>query len=531
MASITSFEELGVDRRILKSVDEMGFEEPTPIQVQTIPAVLDGRDLIGQAQTGTGKTAAFAIPLLMRIRAEQLLPQILVMTPTRELAIQVAEEFARIGKYTGTRVLPVYGGQNIGRQIKAMERGIDVVVGTPGRVLDHLSRKTLKLDQLQAAVLDEADEMLDMGFIEDIENILSATPLERQTLLFSATIPGPIVRLAQKYMRNPARVSINPQFVAAPDIWQRYYDLRNQDQLEVLCRILDAEAIERAIIFCRTKKGVNELSHALYSRGYPVDHIHGDLDQNQRNRVMKGFRDGEIDLLVATDVAARGIDVQNISHVVNYDCPQDPESYVHRIGRTGRAGRTGTAITLVHPREVPLLRTIQRLVKVRIERRPIPSPSDVADRQLEIWRQRLLDAMATGNLAPYREVIEGLADDYDPSEVAAAALKLLVKDRTAAVEGYRAPDQGDYFGDTGAEEGMVRFFLNIGRKQGITPADIVRSIAEQADISGGVIGAINIYDNFTFVEVPREVAHQVYQAMRKATIKGCNINLEPARPR
>jgi ATP-dependent RNA helicase DeaD len=528
----TDFSDLNISPEILRAVDDMGFEEPSPIQLQTIPTVMNGKDLVGQAQTGTGKTAAFAIPLLMRMQPRRGWPQILVMVPTRELAIQVAEEFNRIGKHTNTRVLPVYGGQNIIRQIKALQRGVDVIVGTPGRMLDHLSRKTLRLDHLQSIVLDEADEMLDMGFIGDIESILAATPSERQTLLFSATIPSPVVRLARKYMNNPARVSINPEHVTAPDIWQGYYDLRNQNKLEVLCRILDAEIIEKAIIFCRTKRGVSELFQALHSRGYLADQLHGDLDQNQRNRAMGSFRDGDTDLLVATDVAARGIDVQNISHVINYDCPQDPESYVHRIGRTGRAGRTGVAITLVHPKELPLLRTIQRLVKVRIERRPIPSPADVADRQMEIRQQHLLEALAAGNLAPYRNIIEKLSEDYDPTEVAAAALKLLVKDsRTSSPPSRSSADREERFGDTGAEDGMVRFFLNIGRKQSITPADIVRSVAEQAVISGGVIGAIDIYENFSFVEVPEEVAHQVFHAMRKSTIKGWNVNLEPARPR
>jgi len=525
-----SFADLGVSPEILRAVDDMGFEEPSPIQLQTIPQLLDGRDLVGQAQTGTGKTAAFAIPLLMRLQARRGWPQVLVMTPTRELAIQVAEEFARVGRYTNTRVLPVYGGQSIGRQIKTLQRGVDVVVGTPGRVLDHLNRKTLRLEQLQAVVLDEADEMLDMGFIDDIESILNATPPSRQTLLFSATIPGPIARLAEKYMRAPVHVSINPEYVAAPDIWQVYYELRNVDHLEALCRILDAEAVERAIIFCRTKRRVDELAEALRSRGYSADHIHGDLEQNQRHRVMGAFREGEIDLLVATDVAARGIDVQNISHVINYDCPQDPESYVHRIGRTGRAGRTGTAITLVHPKELPLLRTIQRLVKVRIERHPIPSLADVVDRRMEIWRQRLLEALGTGNLTPYRTLVQELSGEYDPMEVAAAALKLLARDQGTAGPDVRPP-RAEKFGGTGAEEGMVRFFMNIGRNQGVTPADIVRGVAEQARIPGGVIGAIDIYDNFTFLEVPEEVAHQVAAAMRNAAIKGWNVNLEPARPR
>ncbi len=524
------FSQLDLDPKILQAIDDLGFEEPSPVQVKTIPPVLAGDDVISQAQTGTGKTGAFAIPLLMKIESHTADPQVLVMTPTRELAIQVAEEFARIGKYTKTRVLPIYGGQNIGRQIRGLERGVDIAVGTPGRVLDHISRGTLKLNKIKAVVLDEADEMLDMGFINDIESILSATPKDRQMLLFSATIPRPIARLSQKYMVNPTRVSIDPEQVTAPDIEQMYYDVKYQDKLEVLCRILDTQDVESAIIFCRTKKNVNDLSNALNSRGYAVGHIHGDLDQHQRSRVMKSFRDGHLDLLVATDVAARGIDVQNISHVINYDCPQDPESYVHRIGRTGRAGRKGVAITLIQPMEIPLLRTIQRLVKVRIERKPIPSPVDVTEKQVALWQQHLIDTIATDNLTSYRESIESLTQEYHPSEIAAAALKLLVKS-TRAVSGTPAAEKTNTFGDTGAEAGMVRFFINVGRKQGITPADIVRSVAEESDISGSVIGAINIFDSFTFVEVPEENAQAVFQNLPRGTIKGFKINIEPARPR
>jgi ATP-dependent RNA helicase DeaD len=530
-----NFTDLGISEGILKAIDDMGFEEPSPIQKETIPVAMKGGDLIGQAQTGTGKTVAFAIPLLMALKPNQVLPQVLVMTPTRELAIQVAEEFTRVAKYTHSRVLPIYGGQNIGRQIKALQRGVDVVVGTPGRVLDHLGRKTLKLGQLQAVVLDEADEMLDMGFIEDIEAILATTPEDRQTMLFSATIPASIARLAAKYMEHPKHIEINPEYIAAPDIKQVYYELRSHDRFDVLCRIIDAEAVERAIIFCRTKRGVDELAEALQTRGYQAEAIHGDMEQNQRQRVMKNFKDGDIDLLVATDVAARGIDVQNVSHVINYDCPQDPESYVHRIGRTGRAGHTGTAITLVHPKELSLLKTIQRTVKVRIERRQVPSQEDVAERQREIFKGRLTDAIDTGNLGSYRAMVEELADEFDTLEIAAAAIKLLAGNTLSvdmsAPRGDKPDQEEEVFHDTGAEEGMVRFFMNAGRKNGISPADVVRNIAEQADIPGRVIGVIDIYEDFTFVEVPEEVAKQVSRAMRKTIIKGSPVNLEPARPR
>jgi ATP-dependent RNA helicase DeaD len=424
------------------------------------------------------------------------------------------------------RVLPVYGGQPIQRQIYALRKGIDVAVGTPGRLLDHLRRGTLRLDELRFVVLDEADEMLNMGFIEDIEAILQLTPADRQTLLFSATIPGPIARLAGRYMQNPVRISIQPDHVTAPDIAQVYYEARPHERFEVLCRILDSESVERAIVFCRTKRGVDELTDHLKARGYLAEALHGDLDQRQRNRVMMAFRQGSTDLLIATDVAARGLDVENVTHVINYDLPPDAESYVHRIGRTGRAGRSGTAMTLIHPRENRLLRSIERTLGVRVTRRPVPTVADVAERQRETWREKLEATLKEANLTPLRCIIEELVEEYDSIDVGAAALKLLM-DQTAERPS-PAADVG--FGDTGAEAGMVRFFTNIGRRQGIGPADIVRTVAESAGIPGGVIGRIDIYDDFTFVEVPEDTAAAVAEAMRRSRIRGRTVNLEPARP-
>lgn len=520
----TGFSQINIDERILRAIREMGFEEPSPIQTQAIPPMLDGLDLIGQAQTGTGKTAAFCIPILQRLSGQAGSPRALVLTPTRELAIQVAEELSRIGRYTPVRVLPVYGGQHMGRQIKAIMNGVDVVIGTPGRLLDHIRRGTLRFNDLRVVVLDEADEMLNMGFIEDIESILQVTPTNRQTLLFSATMPEAIVRLAKRYMRNPVRIAVQPEQVTAPDIEQVYYEVRSHERFEVLCRILDSEDIARAIVFCRTKRGVDELTEQLRARGFLAEALHGDLDQRQRMRVMQAFKQGDLDLMIATDVAARGVDIENVTHVINYDIPTDPESYVHRIGRTGRAGKSGTAMTLVHPKETRALKAMERVINTHIKRRPVPTVADVAGRQREIWREKLEKALQEANLAPYRGVIEELVEEYDSVDVGAAALKLLMD----LPETDTAP-QAD-FGETGAEAGMVRFFINIGRKQGIKPADIVRSIAGGADIPGGVIGKIDIYENFTFVEVPKDDANIVANVMGKLHIRGLSANIEPARP-
>ncbi|MCL6593934.1 MAG: DEAD/DEAH box helicase, partial [Alicyclobacillus sp.] len=389
---MTTFLDFGLSKRVQQAIDDMGYEEPSPIQAACIPLVLEGRDVIGQAQTGTGKTAAFGIPLIEKASPEPRV-QALVLTPTRELAIQVAGEFRKIGKYKRVRTLPIYGGQSIGHQIRAIQQGIQIVIGTPGRVLDHIRRGTLQLSSVRTVVLDEADEMLDMGFIEDIEAILQETPDDRQTLLFSATFPDEVKRLAVRYMRSPEHVTVNRGEVTVPLIDQVYYKVLERNKLDSLCRIIDSEEVQLGIVFCRTKRGVDELTEALIARGYLVDGLHGDLSQAQRDRVMKRFRSGEIELLVATDVAARGLDVENVTHVINYDVPQDPESYVHRIGRTGRAGKRGLAITLVTPREFKLLKQIQRETKAQILMREVPTLADVAERQAEIWRNRLIEAI------------------------------------------------------------------------------------------------------------------------------------------
>jgi ATP-dependent RNA helicase DeaD len=522
---MTSFQEFELSRRLQQAIDDMGFEEPSPIQAACIPLILAGRDVIGQAQTGTGKTAAFGVPLVEGVTPEARV-QALVLTPTRELAIQVAGEFRKIGKYKRVRTLPIYGGQSIGHQIRTLQQGVQIVIGTPGRVLDHIRRGTLKLSSIRTLVLDEADEMLDMGFIDDIESILRQTPDERQTMLFSATFTNEIKRLAVRYMKSPEHVTINRGEITVPLIDQVYYKVLERNKLESLCRIIDSEEVQLGILFCRTKRGVDELVEALLARGYMVDGLHGDLSQAQRDRVMKKFRTNEIELLVATDVAARGIDVDNVTHVVNYDIPQDPESYVHRIGRTGRAGKRGLAITLVTPREFKLLKQIERETKAKLVVREVPSLADVAEKQAETWRNRIIEAIQGGGLAHYRAILGNVIDEHDPVDIACAALKL------ASAGELETQDVADYdFGETGATAGMVRFFVNVGRSAKIGPADIVRAISEEAGVPGQVVGKIDIFDRFSFVEIEEDSAPFVYEALRQSRINGARVNMEPAKPR
>lgn len=518
------FGALELDRKIVTALTDMGFEEPSPIQSQTIPLVLEGKDVIGQAQTGTGKTAAFGIPVIQRIQPEQRGLQALIMTPTRELAIQVSEELSKIGRLKRLKTLPVYGGQPIDRQIRALRSGVQVVIGTPGRLLDHIRRQTIKLDHIRFLVLDEADEMLDMGFVEDMEEIMRHLPEERQTLLFSATMPASIRNLSKRYMKDPATVTISRENLTVPLIDQYYYETK--DKLDGLCLVLDAEVSGKLIVFCRTKKGVDELASSLESRGYMADGLHGDLSQNQRDRVMKRFREGKSDILVATDVAARGLDIDNITHVVNYDIPQDPESYVHRIGRTGRAGNKGVAMTFITPREYRQLKLIERTAKTKIQRKQLPSPASVLERQREVIQSRMYAVLEQDRFHDYKTIVTALMEDYSAEDIAAAALKLMQ-------EGVKATEQEEKpsFGNTGGRPGMIRLFLNIGRIQRITPEDIVRSFAAEADIPGNVIGLINIYDKFTFVEIPEDIAEKVIAVMHRNTIKGYKVSVEPARGR
>lgn len=523
---MTTFNDFQLDNAIRQAIFDMGFEEPSPIQESCIPLIMEGKDVIGQAQTGTGKTAAFGIPLLQKVKPADRRVQAIVLTPTRELAIQVSSELRKIAIYKKIRTLPIYGGQSIGHQIRALKQGVQVVIGTPGRVLDHLRRKTLHLQDVHMLVLDEADEMLDMGFIEDIEEILSHTNKDRQTLLFSATMPPPIRRLASKYMNKPDEVAINRKEVAAPSIEQVFYKVFERTKLDSLCRILDSEDVELGIIFCRTKRGVDELTEALQARGYLADGLHGDLTQVQRDKVMKDFRDSTIEILVATDVAARGIDVSNVTHVINYDIPQDPESYVHRIGRTGRAGRKGIAMTLVTPREMKQLSTIEKVSKSKLVARNLPTMEDVADRLQAQWKEELITLLSkeSTQAALFQEIVSDLSNEYTVEKIAVAALQIAFGREEAEEETYD-------FGETGASKGMVRFFMNVGKNINIQPDRLGQEIANLAGIPVKSVGRIDVFDRFSFIEVPQEAAPFVYEALRHARINGAKVILEPAKPR
>lgn len=423
-----NFGDLGLSRPVIQSISNMGFEEPTPIQEQTIPVAMTGRDLIGQAHTGTGKTAAFGIPLVEKIGVELDQIQAIVLTPTRELAVQVAEELNKVGQYKGIRTLPIYGGQDINRQIRALSKKPHIIVGTPGRLMDHMRRRTLRLHQIEMVVIDEADEMLNMGFIEDIETILREIPKERQTLLFSATIPRPIQMLAQQFMKDPAMISIRSKEVTVPNTEQYYMEVQEKQKFDVLCRMLDIQSPALAIIFGRTKRRVDELSEGLNKRGYSVEGIHGDLTQSKRDSVMRQFREGIIEILVATDVAARGLDISGVTHVYNFDIPQDPESYVHRIGRTGRVGQAGQAITFVTPREIDHLHAIENMTNKRIMRKPIPTINEAVVGQQRLTIDKLLQVIETEDTRQYKGLAEELLEDNDSVILLSAALKMLTKE-------------------------------------------------------------------------------------------------------
>ena len=524
------FEDLGLDTRILRAITEMGFEEPSPIQAKAIPEVMSGRDVIGQAQTGTGKTAAFGIPLLQKIDPKNRKLQAIVLCPTRELAIQVADEIRRLCKFMhGIKVLPVYGGQDISIQIRSLKGGVQLVIGTPGRVMDHLRRHTLKFDELHTIVLDEADEMLNMGFREDIETILKDAPQERQTILFSATMPQPILDITRNYQKDAVMVRVVKKELTVKNIDQYYYEVKQKNKEEVLSRLIDMYNPKLSLVFCNTKKRVDELTEALKGRGYFAEGLHGDLKQSQRDRVMKGFRTGKTEILIATDVAARGIDVDDVEAVFNYDLPQDDEFYVHRIGRTGRAGRVGKAFTFVVGREVYKLKDIQRYCKTKIYAQPVPSLNDVTAIRLEKVMEEIEEIIKNENLRSMMRVIERQIneEDYTAMDIAAAFLKKYMGE----FEQNTLPKREDDFGDTGAEEGMVRLFINIGKKQKVRPGDILGAVAGESGIPGKLVGTIDMYDKYTFVEVPRENAADVLRAMKNTKIKGKSINVEPANGR
>ncbi|HEX2035182.1 MAG TPA: DEAD/DEAH box helicase [Chloroflexota bacterium] len=590
---------------VIRAVEELGYEAPTPVQHATIRLLMDGRDLIAQAQTGTGKTAAYGIPMVERVDVTAKKVQCLVLTPTRELAIQVAEALHQLGKYRGgrgVRVLPVYGGQPIERQLRALREGVHVVVGTPGRLLDHLRRRTVNLKAVELAAIDEADEMLDLGFLEDVEAILAALARPAATLegdeggaeaettaetegaaedvedsestegagarerpqlaMFSATIPAPVAALARRFLHEPARVAIEPEQVTVPQITQIAYDVGRMDKVDALGRILDAETPGSALVFCATRRMVDDVAERLSVRGYRAAALHGDMAQAERERVLRRFRNGQIEVLVATDVAARGLDIEGITHVINFDVPWDPESYVHRIGRTGRAGRAGDAITLVAPRDYRLLRPIEQLLRRRIERKRLPSLGDVAMRRREATKEAVAAAIGSGGLDGYLDLAGELGERFDLVEVAAASLRLWDEARrsgaagptlasalhaaaTEATEAQSTPPPTPSLGEVDdltqqaaaeledgqpPETGMKRLFLAAGRADGLRPQDVVGAIANEAKLPGRSIGAIDIYDRFSFVEVPEAHADRVINALRRTSIRGQRVGVRLASP-
>ena len=558
---ITAFSELQLDSRILRAVEEMGFEEATPIQAQAIPVQMEGRDIVGQAQTGTGKTAAFGIPLLQKIDPKNKKIQAIALCPTRELAIQVAGEIRNLAKYMhGIKVLPIYGGQDITRQIRGLKDGTQIVIGTPGRVMDHMRRKTIRCDQIHTVIMDEADEMLNMGFLEDMETILSQLPEERQTVMFSATMPPAIQEIARRFQKDPVNVRVVKKELTVPKVTQYYYEVKPKTKTEVMCRLLDLYAPKRSVAFCNTKKQVDELVQELQGRGYFAEGLHGDLKQEQRDRVMNSFRAGRTEILVATDVAARGIDVDDVEAVFNYDIPQDDEYYVHRIGRTGRAGREGIAFSLAVGKEVYKLRDIQRYCRTRILPQAIPSLNDITAIKAEKILEQVKEVMEETDLTRMVHLVEQkvLEEDYTTLDVAAALLKLAMGEENEDIddsgrparslddldrygygrrEGRGSRDSGRSAGRRGRNggrgrregaAGMARLFLNIGKDQNVRPADILGAIAGESGISGKMVGSIDMYDKYTFVEVPEDAAEQVMNAMARAKIRGRNVHMEMA---
>ncbi len=539
------FRELDLSEEMQRGIDDMGFEEATPIQAQAIPNIFSGQDVIGQAQTGTGKTCAFGIPAVEMLDADSEGIQVLVLCPTRELAIQSSEELKSISKYkSGIRILPVYGGQPIDRQIRALKNRPQIIIGTPGRVMDHMRRHTLKLANLRMIILDEADEMLNMGFREDIDTILKEVPEQRQTILFSATMPKEILELTSTYLKEPIHVRISHKELTVPSIEQYYLMVNNTAKSEILSRLIDANDIKLSLVFCNTKKRVDELASDLQSRGYSAEALHGDMRQEQRDKVMAKFRNGSFDILIATDVAARGIDVDDVEAVFNYDLPNDDEYYVHRIGRTGRAGRTGKAYTFVVGREINKLKDIQRFTKAVINRMTPPSIMDVEETKMSKILNMARKNISESDMSKYAVYIERIIEEINatseddsfvsPLDFASAMLKMIAE--PAGSEETKVSESAvmvgeelyvdDSIEDNGAEEGYVRLFINVGRKDRIQPGNIVQSIASTTGLPGKLIGAIDIYDSYTFVEVPREYARKVLDSMKDYTMKGRKVNIE-----
>ena len=523
-----NFTDMNLSPEINRAISDLGYEEATPIQAKAIPEALTGRDIIGQAQTGTGKTCAFAIPVLERINPEDKHVQALILCPTRELALQVAGEFRKLSKYMhDVKLLPVYGGQDIVKQIRSLKQGVQIVVGTPGRIMDHMRRKTIRCEHIAQVVLDEADEMLDMGFRDDIETILSQVPEDRQTMLFSATMPQPIRELAAHYQHDAENIRIAKKELTVENIEQYYHEVRRDRKDEILSRVLDVYNPELTIIFCNTKMKTQEVANELSERGYFAEGLHGDLKQNQRDAVMDNFRNGKTDILVATDVAARGIDVSGVDLVVNYDLPQDDEYYVHRIGRTGRAGKSGLAISFVTGREIYKLKEIMRYCHTKIKLKPVPSLDDVTNTRVNYVFDRLEAIMQEEDLSKMSELIEDKVNesDYTSLDVASAFLKMYLNSKMGGSSEEATDDEYD----DEVSGGKVRLFINVGKKDHVKPGDILGAVAGEAKIPGKLVGEIKMYDKFTFVEVPAEYGENVLHAMKHAKIKGKKVNIEPAK--
>ena len=559
--SVNPFEALGLGAQTLQAIAALGYDVPTAVQMRAIPLLLADRDVTVQAPTGTGKTAAYGLPIVERLEESMLSTQALVIVPTRELAIQVAEALHVLGRFRQMVTLSVYGGQPYERQLRALARGVQVVIGTPGRLIDHLNRGTLKLQSVRTVVLDEADEMLNMGFVEDIETLLAALPAERQTALFSATIPPRIQTLARKYLRNPERVSLEAGQAVAPRVRQVYYEVPYHGKPEALARILDLENPDSAIVFVRTRRDADVVAEHLNGLGHIAQAIHGDIAQAQRERVLERFRTGHTEVLVGTDVAGRGLDIPDVSHVINYDLPADAEAYVHRIGRTGRAGQKGEAVTLVTPRERRQLMDIERGINHKLQPLRLPTPADVAMRRRENFREEVLEILDGGGLDPFLAIVEDLAATRDVAELAAAAFKMASERppvrlrkaaKTSAVAAEPTPanngpaEAAPAYGaaqpferprrpraaprTASGGEGRARLFLRVGKRHGVRPADLVGAIANEAGIAGDDIGDIDLYDTFSFVEVPAGMAQQVLTALKTANIRGHAPQATIARP-
>ncbi|MDI6602025.1 MAG: DEAD/DEAH box helicase [Thermoanaerobacteraceae bacterium] len=517
------FKELGLREKVLKAIDDMGFEEPSKIQAEVIPVILEGFDVIGQAQTGTGKTLAFGAPIIDRFTEFDNKIYSIILTPTRELAIQVNDELARIAKYTDIKLLPVYGGTPIDRQIKALKKGIDIIVGTPGRVLDLLRRNVINLKDIHYLVIDEADEMLDMGFIDDIEDLIKQCNIDRQTMMFSATMPDEIRKLTKKYMKPDAKfISIVKNTMTVSTVDQYYYEIKQENRFESLCRILDVDEPSSAIIFCKTKKGVDELTEAMQERGYNVEGMHGDMNQSQRLNTLKKFREGNLDFLVATDVAARGIDVENITHVINYDMPQDVESYVHRVGRTARVNRKGTAYTLVTAREYMALKQIEQAIKCKIKRKEIPTIDDIFQAKYNNILERVKETLTLEEYKKFVPLMVELDEEFNLVDVAAALMNMV----------YNKELSYDYKENSiSIESKYVRLFISAGRKDKLSHRQLLKFLSDTADIDRRDIGDIEIYDKFTFIDVAENAAKAILKHSSGKIVGGKKIKVEVSSPK